>query len=104
MSYRIIKEPWIAGLIALNSLDAIFTKLFVDAGRVTEVNPFMSSLLDHGDWQFLAFKLLTVNLFIYILGLGSFHAEHPKLYGFIVLCYTFALGLHLYSIASLMLE
>jgi len=54
-------------LFALNWLDAQLTLLWIQLNVATEGNALMARVLDHGEWSFLAAKLLVGGFAAYIL-------------------------------------
>ena len=54
-------------LFALNLLDALLTIIWVRAGVATEGNQLMASLLDIGNWPFLAVKIAIGSFAAFVL-------------------------------------
>ena len=54
-------------LFILNLIDAIFTVILIDTGRVYEVNPLMNYVLSYGYSEFFFVKIFVVTLGIALL-------------------------------------
>lgn len=55
-------------MVAINTLDGVFTAYLVNRGFATEDNPIMAYMLNLGMWHFLFVKLVLINLFSWYCG------------------------------------
>lgn len=84
-------------LFSLNFLDAVFTLYWVRNGLATEGNHLMASLLDMGDFPFLAVKLAVGAIAAIVL----WNWRHLKVaktgLGFALFLYVALMGVHFFT-------
>ena len=71
---------WVLALLALNILDAAFTRIILACGGY-EVNPVMKWFIDHYGDHFIAWKFAIISFSIILVCLhAKFHETRPVLY------------------------
>lgn len=96
------REVYVAlTLFSLNVFDAIATIVLLDRGAV-ELNPVMGLLIDLGVGYFLAFKILFVGTFTWILLYLSFDRHVNRVIMAFTAVYALLTMYHLINLGSLL--
>ena len=100
MTYDKFQSICLKLLLVLNLLDAIFTYVWVSLGLAKEANPLMDYLISYSPTVFLVYKVLIVNLGVFILWRGKDKLLCKVLIVPLTGLYLWVLGIHLTFLIS----